>query len=283
MMRLVFRLVLMVILPWIALDSRIQAQEDLQVICLPQPPLRFAVYPFLERLTLRERLQPLLQRLAGELGRPVVPVMASDYSQLERLLIKRQAHLCWYSPRRSSPSLREMGLLAVCRPTLREGQAYRGVIVARRDRAAASLSDLRGCRFAYIDRQSNSGFLYPNRLFEEHGILPLEFFGEIHFAGTHDAALLGVAHGLYDAAAVTDLVLERGPLNESERSRLMVLATTTPILPDVIAVSETLDPALRKQITDFFLGLNTSLASQTALDEVLTPLGFCGFVPVDSN
>ena len=264
----------------VSLPARCGDQTDVQVICRSGAPLRFAVYPFLDRLTLRERLQPLLNYLASGTGRPVLSLIASDYTQLEQLLKRKQAHLCWYSPRRSHPTLQELGLRAICRPALREGEGYRGVIVARQKSGKKCLTDLRGCRFAYIDRQSNSGFLYPNRLLAENGLSPLDFFGEIHFAGTHDSALLGVVSGIYDAAAVTDMVLERGPLTAAEREQLVVLATTSAILPDVIAVSETLDPALQKRIEQLLLGLSEMPTQTSATRDMLGTLGFTGFVPI---
>jgi phosphonate transport system substrate-binding protein len=80
-------------------------------------------------------------------------------------------------------------------------------VIVRRDSGLASFADLRGRRYAYNDRGSNSGYAVPRdhllRLGETRG-----YFGAVVEAGAHQASIRLVCEGAVDASGIDSTVLE---------------------------------------------------------------------------
>ncbi|MCL2405765.1 MAG: phosphate/phosphite/phosphonate ABC transporter substrate-binding protein [Defluviitaleaceae bacterium] len=123
-----------------------------------------------------------------------------------------------------------------------------------------SLDDLRGRSLAFINRSSTSGFIYPMYdLMNHFGMTQDEImvgglFSAVDFAGNQNAAIMGVIHGHYDAAAVGNLnlqnVIRSGLISEGD---VRVFASSEVIpFPGYIA-SGRLSYELRVKITEFLL------------------------------
>lgn len=87
---------------------------------------------------------------------------------------------------------------------------FGGVIFARADRKDIShIKDLQGKTFMAVDPRSFGGWIMAWREFRRQGIDPLEDFGSVDFAETHDGAVYAVLNGLADAGTVRTDTLER--------------------------------------------------------------------------
>ena len=89
----------------------------------------------------------------------------------------------------------------------------KAVFVTHRD-DVATLDDLRGMTFAFVNSGSASGFLYPmyyliNRygMSRDEIMTPGALFGEVTFSGSNNASISGVANRDFDGAAVGYLQL----------------------------------------------------------------------------
>ncbi len=79
---------------------------------------------------------------------------------------------------------------------------YRAEIITQASSGIASLADLRGKRFAFVDPASTSGYLFPLAALKKAGYDPAKFFGQTVFAGSHNNVVLAVYQGRADAGAV---------------------------------------------------------------------------------
>ncbi|HOY68240.1 MAG TPA: phosphate/phosphite/phosphonate ABC transporter substrate-binding protein [Candidatus Ozemobacteraceae bacterium] len=241
-----------------------------------RPPVEFGVFPFLESGQLEAALAPLTAYLSARLGRDVRIRVVADYTDLERLVRQRRVDIGWFAPR-SRAGGAEGVMLPVCRPKTSAG-SYHGVIVTRRDSGIRHLDDLASRSFAYVDRGSKSGFFEPNRVLVRAGIDPLRFFGRISWAGNHEKALQGVLDGRWDAAAVTSLVLRPGVSGDLDR--LIVIATTPPILTDPIVVRDGRTDLGSDTVKGLLLGISSDEAGRKAIASLSVSLGIFGFEPV---
>ena len=90
---------------------------------------------------------------------------------------------------------------------------YKSILVVRRDDPAQTLEDLRGRVVAFTYSGSTSGHVFPRAFLRNQGIVPEALFAATPYAGSHLAALVGVAEGRYDAvveARPTDAVSGAG-------------------------------------------------------------------------
>ena len=96
-----------------------------------------------------------------------------------------------------------MGMEAVARPVNVDGTStYHGYLFARKDSGIRTVADMKGKRFAYVDRATTAGYLFPRAYLKEKGVAdPDRYFGEVFFAGSHDATVLAVLNGEADIGA----------------------------------------------------------------------------------
>lgn len=126
---------------------------------------------------------------------------------------------------------------------------YFSDVVVRRDSLYHAFAELRGCAWAYNDRESHSGYNITRytlvRMGETRG-----FFGRVVEAGFHQEALRMVASGLVDASAIDSQVLAielREHPALAERVRIIGALGPATIQPVVAAhhVPDTLKGELR--------------------------------------
>jgi len=220
----------------------------------PNPPLVFGVIPFLGPRALKTRMEPLLTYLSRKLGRPVELNVAPDYEALARLMDEERVSIAWFS----HASYEHLGFgkpwKVICRPVQNDSVEYFGKIIVRADSPFRTIGDLEGRTFAYVERNSGSGFFFPNKLFTSLNIDPLRFFGKVVFTHSHVTSIEGVVRGVYDAAAVYTITPDSGTASMAERVRY--IATTGPIPYDPLVARANLPPHLAASITSALLSMH---------------------------
>lgn len=243
----------------------------------PAPPktprsLRFGIIPFNDLALLHEESHVLAAHLSRHLGRKIRVVLVPDYASMTQLLLQERLDLAWLTPATFMLFRQRLAYELLSSPA-RGSRTHRGVIAVRRDSPYHSLQDLKGRVFAYVDRYSTTGFVFPNLLMEQRGIDPLRHFARVSFSYNHGASLAGLRQGHYDAVAVHDRAT--GAESSSvEPEDLRILARTPPIPPDPIVVHRSLDPELKERCRVLLLkmkdfeGGEECLATLTRLDGV---------------
>ena len=214
--------------------------------------------------------------LSDRLDRKIRFVLMPDYASITKLLLREQLDIAWLTPLPYAKFRARIDYEILCAPSRRGRHSHRGVIVAKRNSPFKTLQDLKGCTFAYVDRYSTSGFVFPNLLFQENGIDPLSFFGAVHFSHTHSSSLLGVIEGRYDAASVYDQAYLTS-LPKEDRRKLKALAFTKEIPADPIVVRKSLDAGLKAKLKELFLDMERlgpktlqSLTNSDGIDKFFT-------------
>lgn len=154
-------------------------------------------------------LQPLADRLAAELGQPVTVRLLESPRALVQALREGSVDVAVtntfvYLAVRAQPQLQAAAVFEVPAATL---DAYRGVLLARRDGKAADLAALKrnagALRYTQVIPGSTSGGLVQDLFLAAQG-QETTGFGSVNLAGTHDAALASLADGRADLAALAD-------------------------------------------------------------------------------
>ncbi|HNV68596.1 MAG TPA: phosphate/phosphite/phosphonate ABC transporter substrate-binding protein [Candidatus Ozemobacteraceae bacterium] len=274
------------------------------------PPLIMGVIPYLPEQLLKREFHALTGYLSKNLHREVQLNFAVDYESLGRLLDLGKVQLAWFSANSFESLNRENRWESICRP-LREGAVrHRGAIVVREGSGIRTLAELRGRRFAYVDRHSGTGFVMPNQLFRAEGIDPLRFFSEVTFTGNHSTSISGVLSGAYDAAAVYDVYSGHAlwaldlktqktiPVPVSSESPVVMEASHTRLVPgsgfaheglfciaftewllnDPVAVRRDMDATFKEQIRDLLVNMKKYPGGSEVLQELSQLRKWNGFI-----
>ncbi len=242
--------------------------------------LRLVATPYLEPQLLLRSHEPLAAHLSERLGVPVELVPARTYDEVGDLLRRGEADLGSFSPLAYVRARAKDEGLTPLASVIADGSATAaGYIVVRAEGGITSLEDLRGKRFAWVDPSSTSGFLYPRALLLQRGLDPDVFFGETAFLRSHDAALLAVHRGEFDATATY-----QGALPALQRSagidplEFRIVAKTLRAPKDVFCARSGLPPEVQDRLRQVLLALSVQDGKGRA---ILGPLRVNGFIPAD--
>lgn len=256
-----------------------------QVAWTPPPGfthLRIALTPYFAEEVLLKNHEPFRLWLSGRLGVPVELSVAAGYDELGQQLRSGVIDIGEFSPyayvraRNNDPGLDPLvSYIAAGAATAA------GYIVVDAGSRFNTLDDLRGARFAFVDRASTSGYLYPHQLLVERGLDPEKTFERVDFLGNHKAVLLAVHEGRTDAGAVFGPSL-RG-LEDSDGispRAFRIVAKTQRIPNDLLCAGAALAQSVRDEVRRLLLDLTVVTAEG---GPVLTPMRINAFVPADDR
>jgi len=209
----------------------------------------------------------LAQAMEDFLGIPVEPVL--DITYLMGIEAMRNGHLdimlvSAFNYIRTSAVV-DVELLVTL--PIRAGTNNNSVFITSASRDDINtIHDLQGKTFAFVDAVSTTGFVFPKYyLVSELGLNPDlimhsgYFFDTIAFSGGHEASVMGINFGDFEAAAIGGIFLEnmeeRGLINAAD---FRVIAYTQPVPNPSYIVRSALDQELIEDIREFFLNFNDS-------------------------
>jgi len=225
-----------------------------------QDVLRFALTPSEETTEQQiKRSQAVIQILERETGMKVQPYTAGDFVSVIEAMRAKKVDVAWLGAFSYVLAVREAGAEAFAAAVRKStGKAtYRSMIFVKGDAPYRAVEDLRGKSFAFVDPASTSGHLFPRAALMRIGIRePEKFFGQVVFAGGHDAAQLAVLNGRVQGGASNDRVMEnlikRGQLKPGD---LRALYTSEPIPLGPLAWRRDLPEPARQAVKRAFLGM----------------------------
>ena len=210
-------------------------------------------------------------------------ILAADYQTMGRLMENQMVDLAWFTPASYRRIGKKVGAIGICKPFRRGHGTYRPVIVVRKDNPAKTLADLKGARFAYVERNSTSGFVVPNLMLLQIGVKdPLTFFNEVAFTYSHGGSLRGVATGRYDAAAVYEGLPEE-MASELGEGTIRPLEYGPSVPNDPIAVRPGLEPAAVERLRELLLNMDKYPSGKKALQALDELERISKFVPTDES
>ncbi len=194
-------------------------------------------------------------------------VLAPDYASCVQMLAAGKIDLAWLGTATYVVEREQTPMVPLVRPIWSGKAGYAGVIFTLEGSGITNLEDLRGKRLAFVDEQSASGYVYPANLLIAAGFNLEKDFSATDFLGSHDAVLMAVLLGEYDAGAV----FERAYFTVADRARRMqlrVLAQTEAIPGEPIVAGTHLDEALVEEVQAAFLRIQTERLQETALRDL---------------
>jgi phosphate/phosphite/phosphonate ABC transporter binding protein len=241
--------------------------------------VRIGLVPHLSPDRMRSSRAPLVRYLSQGLHVPVEMVVGADYDDVGERMAKGEIDIAEFSPFAYIRARKKAKLKPLVSAIASGSSTSGGYIIVREDSPRKTIEDLRGARFGFVDPASTSGYLYPMKVFHDHGIDPATFFSTSTFMGSHDAVLLGLLDGGIEAGAtwqgsIAALRAEKGvdPLE----FRIIAKMPRTP--QDVMCVRDDLPPALAQAIRQLMLRLSVRDHDDR---EILAAMSVNGYIDAD--
>jgi phosphonate transport system substrate-binding protein len=205
--------------------------------------------------------------LQEETGLEVVSNVGTDFAAVREAMGAGQAHIGWLNTFNYVLAAEKYGVEAHM-VTQRFGTtSYAGQIVVRADGGIATLEDLKGKVFCWVDPNSTSGYIVPRIHLQANGIDPDNDFTQTVETGSHDNVITAVYNGDCDAGATysdaRDGMEEDFP---DVKDVVVVLDTTTDIPNDSVSFVKDFPEDMRQQIVDALVAYSATDEGQEALN-----------------
>lgn len=237
--------------------------------------LIFGFNPFTTPQNIKENYAPILEEIAQKVGRQAKVIIVSDYDSLGRSLVNGTIDIGWFSPFAYVSAKSKGDITPMVTTVVNQNSSYHGYIITRKDRGFKSVDHLKGKRFAFVDKQSASGYVYPRAMLLEQGKQPETFFSENIFLGSHDRVIEAVLDGTVDAGATYSEAVEAARGRGLTVQNLEIVAKTESIPKDAIAARPGFDEVLLGKITNAFIETTDKKAGCSFL---MNKTGLNGFI-----
>jgi len=237
-----------------------------------QTKLVMAFVPSGEAQAILENGNRISHLLAEATGYAIESFVATSYAGVIEAMGAGRADVGWLSTFAYVIAHQKYGV-EVRLVTVRFGLPfYNAEIITQADSGIASLADLKGKRFAFVDPASTSGYLFPLAGLKKAGYDPEKFFGQTVFAGSHNNVVLAVYQGRVDAGSVYDDA--RGTVQKNYpdvMQKLRVIWKSDPIPNDTVSFRRNLPAGVADRVTSALLHFSEDpdgLAALKALYEI---------------
>ena len=202
--------------------------------------------------------EDFLEHLSATTGKEVVYFPVQSYAAQIEAMRAGRLHVSGFAAGAVQEAVNTAGFIPAVIMADTEGvYGYTMQIIVPPDSEIQTLEDVAGHQLAFVSPTSNSGYKAPSALlYAELGIKADEGY-ETAFSGGHDASILGVVNGDYEAAAIASSVMERMIDREvlsADDVRIIYESQSFP--STAYGYAHDLDPELAAQIREAFLSFD---------------------------
>ncbi len=206
-----------------------------------------------------DRYMPLAEYISKKTGMAVKLKVLSRYGNIIDNFVSMGMDGAFFGSFTYTMAHAKLGVEVLARPENLDGTStYHGLIFVRKDSGIRSAADMRGKRFAFVDKATTAGYLLPLNFFSEHGIKDYKkYLKEAYFAGTHEDAIHDVLNRKADIGCAKSTVFKR--IAQTERrvgEELLVLEHSPDVPENAIAVRKDLDDAVKRKLKETLLTMH---------------------------
>jgi phosphonate transport system substrate-binding protein len=238
--------------------------------CSPKEPPPPAKKPSVEKLLIglipeqnlfrqMERYEPLGEYLFRKTGTKVTFKILPRYGNIIDSFNSSGFDGAFFGSFTYTLAHAKIGVEALVRPVaLDNTSTYYGMIFVRQDSRIRTARDMKGKRFAFVDKATTAGYLLPLEYFHHHGISDYKgYMKETYFTGTHEDAIYDVLNGKADIGAAKSTVFERLAKADPRIMKELVVLERSPDVPEnALALRKDIDASVRDLLKDALLTMN---------------------------
>jgi len=224
-----------------------------------------------------DRYEPLAGYLSKKIGVKIKLKVLSRYGNIVDNFVSEGIDGAFFGSFTYVLAHAKLGVEVLVRPENNEGiSVYHGLLLVRKDSLIRTAEDMKGKRFAFVEKATTAGYLFPLAYFKGHGIRDYRtYFKEVYYAGTHENVIDDVLNKKTDIGAAKNTVFDR--LIEADRrikNELLVLDQSPDVPENGLAVRKDLDGSLKKKLKEVLLNMHNDPEGK----EVLSRFGARRFI-----
>ncbi len=246
------------------------------------PTLRIGLIPERNIFSQKQRYEPIAEYLSERIHAHVELVVLSRYGNIIENFVSNGLDGAFFGSFTGALAQRKLSVEAIARPEYPDGTStYHGLLFVRKDSGISGVEDMKGKRFAFVDRATTAGWLLPLYYFKTHGVDdPTTWLKESYFTGTHEGAIEDVLERKADIGAAKNTVfLMLAGSDPRITDELVILAVSPDVPENALCVRSNLDESLKRHLRDALLGMDENAAGRA----ILHGFGAARFIPTSED
>jgi phosphonate transport system substrate-binding protein len=236
---------------------------------VPSGKLQVGLIPEQNIFRQQQRYEPLAEYLSRKNGIRITLKLLPRYGNIISNFQSLEMDGAFFGSFTYTLAHAKLGVEVLARPVwLDNTSTYHGLIFVRKDSRIRDAKDMKGKRFAFVDKATTAGYLLPLTYFHENGIPDFRmYFKETYFAGTHESVIRDVLDRKADVGAAKNTVFNRLAKEDPRVSKeLFVLARSPEVPENGLALRKDIDPGLRDQLKETLLTMHLDPEGRKVLE-----------------
>ncbi len=225
----------------------------------PEKPLLIGLIPEQNIFKQVERYEPLADYLSKKCGIPIKLKILTRYGNIVGNFVSLGMDGAFFGSFTYALAHRKLGVEVLARPEGFDGTStYHGLIFVRRDSGIRTIGDMKGKRFAFVDKATTAGYLLPLAYFKTHGVKDYKaYLRETYFTGTHEDAIYDVLNRRSDIGAAKNTIYKRVSKADGRITQDLVILEKSPDVPEnALAVRKSLHDSLKHRLKEALLNMH---------------------------
>jgi len=225
----------------------------------PGRTLQIGLIPEQNIFSQKRRYEPLAAYLSKKIEAEFALKVLSRYGNIIENFVSNDLDGAFFGSFTGALAHRKLGVEALARPEWLDGTStYHGLLFVRKDSGIRSVADMKGRRFAFVDKATTAGWLLPLHFFQTHGVDDhRSWLAESYFAGTHEGAIYDVLEKKADIGAAKNTVFNRLASSDPRVSDELMVLTRSPDVPaNALCVRKNLDDLLKRRLKEALLNMD---------------------------
>ncbi len=217
-----------------------------------------------------DRYQPLADYLSSASGVTIKLKILPAYGNVIDNMVSSGVDGAFFGSFTYVLAHERLGVEVLARPEDNDGKStYHGLIFVRKDSGIESAKDMKGKRFAFVDKGTTAGYLFPVEYFYKAGIKDYRnYLKEVYYTGTHEDAVYDVLNRKADIGSAKNTIYEKiAATDDRIKNKLRIIDTSRDVPENGLALCKEIDAAVREKLKQVLLDMDKTAEGQQVLKE----------------
>ena len=273
---------LLILVIFLQVPSNYSLAQEKQPEDTDEKTLRLVLVPEKNVFEQRRRYKYITDYLSVKMDMNFTVEIMTNYGNISDAFIEGQADAGFFGSFSYVLTHAKAGIEPIARPIWPDNNStYRGYIFVRKDSNIQTVKDMKNKNLVLVDKATTAGYIYPLFYFKYYGIQNIKnYFSQISFANSHDAAAWAVYAGEADIGAakshIFNNIMDEYP---DFKEQMIVLAESSEVPSNGLAVRKDLNPAIKLRMKILLLSLHETPEGQ----EILKNFGALKFIATSND
>ncbi len=234
----------------------------------PEDTLLIGLIPERNIFEQMQRYEPLANYISKQIGIKIKLLVLTRYGNIIDNFVSSHLDGAFFGSFTYTLAHAKIRVEPLARPEDFNGvSTYYGMIFVRKDSGIKTAKDMKGKRFAFVDKATTAGHLLPLAFFKENGIKDYKtYFKETYFTGTHEDAVYDVLNKRADIGAAKNTVFNQlANSNRRINEELIILKKSPEVPENALAVRKDLDSSIKKKLKETLLNMHNDEPGRNVL------------------